>query len=174
MSVDLKAVFPPSARFRDICDVTAFLLGNEKQFSDIPSTHAAYDLVKVITSEHCAELIQLVVPSPLNHYDRFFYFHWELESSEGYSKGFSMKSRADNIALCRRLVQFFGGELDENDSDGSMIDLRCPPNPLNGVTRGEPWAELQAMKARVEPLTREEIEAAREHAAYDDEGEWSL
>jgi hypothetical protein len=167
MGVNLKVIFPSSAKARDIFDVTAFCLGNEKEVRPhIPSVHAECDVVKIVPNSD-GDMLTVFFESPLNGYQRMFYFHWQLGASEWVGPGFSMKSCADNIALARRLVTFFGGELDENDSDDTMVDLRCPPNPLNFADDGERWDALQVAKASVLPLTAEEIEAAEENAAYD-------
>ncbi len=96
---------------------------------------------------------------------RSFFFHWEFDASEWAGKGLMPRSTAQNIALGRRLVRFFGGELDENDCDDSHIDLRVP-SQWGSLNDGREWYRLQAAKAAVTPLTPDEINDAQKVAAY--------
>ena len=80
------------------------------------------------------------------------------------------RSTASNIALGKRLVDFFGGFVDYNDCDNSDSDYavaektadECDPQD------GQPWDDFQERMFNLKPITKEEIEACRQYSAYPD------
>jgi hypothetical protein len=74
----------------------------------------------------------------------------------------------DGVVLMTKVVDFFGGELDYNDSDDSECDYSVPEKTVdeNSPQDGEAWYNFQNRVLNIKPLTKEEWEAADKHAAY--------
>ena len=95
------------------------------------------------------------------------FYHFEGEES-GYRRCLMPRSRAEWIALGRRLADFFGGKVDYDDSDGVGYDYEVPPrtDTENCPEDGRPWKALQARIHALAPLSKAEIQACQDSATY--------
>ena len=79
------------------------------------------------------------------------------------------RSTAWNIAAGRRLIQFFGGKLAYTDYDRSYDETVPPKQNGENAPENDPfWSVLQERILKETPLSPEEIEDARQFAAYKD------
>ena len=76
------------------------------------------------------------------------------------------RSTASNIAMCKRLADFFGGRVDYSDCDSTECDYYVDEQPDINAYDGEAWERLQTRKLNIEPLTADEIAACQPFAAY--------
>lgn len=103
-------------------------------------------------------------------YDIDIMYHFELT---GGQRGLQPRSTPFWLALGKRLVDFFGGRVDFCDADDREADyVRDKPRTHNDPKDGTPWERFQQELFTFAPLTREEIEACQEFAAYEDGGAW--
>lgn len=70
------------------------------------------------------------------------------------------------IAVCRRVVDVFGGAVDYSDSDESEVDYFRFESPLNAVDDGKDYYKRQQRLFDLRAVGAEEIEACRGFAAY--------
>ena len=166
--MDCRIMLSDRVRVSDVADVMAALTGLpvEKRFFD--KNHEAegwaahVNRVTVSPSDipECCE-IQWTTPDTAAHYVLYFF-----EPSEVAGRLMMPRSTAFWIAVGKRLVDFFGGELDYNDCDSKDVDYRrkrrtdCMPND------GKPWYAFQERKLKIKPITDEEYTDAAKHAAY--------
>jgi hypothetical protein len=72
------------------------------------------------------------------------------------------------IAVGKRLVQFFGGEIDYQDCDEIDVDFARPSKSLkiNDPQDDDEWDTFQRRLFRLKPLMVEDIKDADQYAAY--------
>ena len=166
MGVNCRLYLPENARVRHVANVIGVLSGlpvSRRQFGGVEVAG-----VKVRnTVEPSMAQIKLygrMIDGEVSH-ETFYHFE-----SDGGSKLMTPKSRPYWVAVCCRLVMFFGGKLIYQDcsySDGDY-EVTAKSNAKN-QPRGDPqWTDLQDRIASVTPLTMDEIEQAKPFAAYED------
>jgi hypothetical protein len=167
MGVDCNIILSPGTRVGDVAKVVGALVGlkPEKKFFGSGDDGWATRVEGVTVGRPKAEIpecAEILVSDPAAHLTRLLY-HFE-----GGKKGerlIILRSRARNLALGRRLVQFFGGRLISEDTCDTEI-LEVEPLADIHAEGGDEWYSLQERLLAVTPLTEEEIEAMEEHAAY--------
>jgi hypothetical protein len=89
---------------------------------------------------------------------------WGHESTGG-GRSLSTRAVACNVALVRAVGQLFGGAVELNDATGTEETYVGPGFSL-WAEDGPDWYRKQALLAAIKPLTTEDFDAVREHAAY--------
>lgn len=99
------------------------------------------------------------------------YSFWNFEGYEG-TRSFSPKSTPFWIAICKGLVDFFGGELIYNDCSTSLCDYRKSSRYSNSIEgyrfdHGDDLYESMLERKRtLKPLTLDNLKEAQQHASY--------
>ena len=106
--------------------------------------------------------------APVDPHSHHHYCNIHTISEHGFGWLLMPPSSPFWIAVCRRVVDIFGGALDHNDCDSSPADYFRFEDPVNDEGNGERYYERQQRLLDLRPLTGEEIEACREFAAYGD------
>ena len=175
MGVDCDIYFPPQTRVRDVADVMATLLGHATRYK-IHERHEACDVDHVETKgNQMPGCVDLNLSGPDGKCYKHCLFQYE---ADGYPTGDEpagwrvviLRSTAINIALARRLVEFFGGAICYQDCDGEINFTK--PARVNRYPSDTPdWEVFERIKSSISPLTVAEIEACEEFAAYPDSAE---
>lgn len=166
MGINCRIMLPDRIRVNDVAEVMGaltrlpvmkqFFQGQDRDWS------VRVEGIKVQPSSisECCE-IQWITPDNERH---FVLYHFE--PSEVVGRLMMPRSTAFWVAVGKRLVDFFGGELDYNDCDRKSVDYRrkrrtdCMPND------GKAWDRFQERKLKITPITDEEYADAAKHAAY--------
>lgn len=88
-------------------------------------------------------------------------------ASDGNTREILLRSTAANIAIAKRLVVFFGGEVDFRDSGDVDFAVAGKSDVENQPIDGTPWHDLQQRIHAITPITDEEIAEAVQFAAYE-------
>lgn len=164
MGVNTKISLPPNVRLRDVAMVIAALDGVELKKRTLDAQKGSYAarsekvwMETVATIPECAYIYWINA----NNVQRRVMYHFEWESKPGWH-GLLPNQSDWWIAAGKRLVNFFGGEVDFNDCDDECCDYQQPiePDNLNHPTDDKPWHDLQDRLLRIQPLTEEEVHNA--------------
>lgn len=159
MGVDCRVTLPPGARLDDVADVIGRALGCDGEVLPLDHEGAVCAIVHGVRTEvapgqpMCA---YAVIDPPDGRGDRFLYHHEWNEHAPG-TTGLSLASNGRGIALARRLVDFFGGWVDDSDHDDTDVDYERPPREPIAPTDGAAWDDFQRALVAVAPLTPAEI-----------------
>ena len=164
MGVDTRIQLKPQTQLRNVADVIGVLLGCIPRLEPLGGTNSKSCRVagvKVASStvETCADI--LIVPE--HGETRNILYHFE---SEDGCRGLLLRCYAENIALGVRLVEFFGGSIDYNDSDESDCDFTAKGLPFASADAGQSWDQLQEAIHSLRPLTYSEVVGYKKHATY--------
>ena len=156
---------PGNVRVYDVAEVIAASLGTQLHMFG-PSANAPGWEVEAIPTEprlcritcrdrtegRCADM-------------REFTFHFE---GPGGRRLLMPASTPHNIALGRRLIDFFGGTMRYRDDSGVSVNYGTEDgsNAQNGPEEGVDWADLQRRMVAILPIAADEIERVRQFAAY--------
>jgi len=166
MGVDCRINLPGNVRVGDVANVIGKVRGAESKLvlSSCGSYYVDVPDVKVEGIDDMPGCAALTIAGPRPGPSRTLFFF----ESEGVSRSILLSSTPANIAIAKRLVEFFGGEVDFQDCDTIDCDFARPAktNCENQPKDGMPWHDLQQRIHAVEPITDDEIEAAVEYAAY--------
>lgn len=171
MGVDCRCYLPAWVRVYDVALVLGILSGLEKSKKPLISADGWYTEVAGVrvvsggdSQPQCVWIDCATVSRP--RVGVLYHF----EPSYGKGRLLMPRSRPFWIAACRRLVDFFGGELDYNDCDESDIDYTVPAKPWEEISPedGPAWQALQQRLFDLEPLSEEELAWAQTVAAYPD------
>ena len=110
-------------------------------------------------------LAKIMLEGPMIDGEEAHMGYWHFEGSGG-RRTFDPKSTAFWIALCRKLVDFFGGELVYADCDASLCDYRVTQRFAYDMDDDAIFDTLQERLRTLEPLTSDAIEACENMAAY--------
>lgn len=167
MGVDIILSLPSDVRVRDVMDVIGILAGcvvEERQ-----SMYGAYKVVVGVKLKGCEDIpcsdITIMSPETMGGTRAHsVLYHYEGQNGQ---RLLCPRSTAFWIATARRLVDFFGGSLIYQDSEGDKPDYqKRRPRKTNGPEDGKPWEDFQRAKFSLKPLTEEELKAADKWAAY--------
>lgn len=175
MGVDCKVTLAPGARLQDVAEVIGIAAGlpsrrwelktgrNEGQFLAV-----AVDGVSVKGYERMPQLAEISLDGPCVDGETVhgiaYHFEWSGGEVPGCT-GLMPRSTPFWCAVMRRVVDFFGGSIDFNDSDETELDYFAPV-AHRAAADGRPWQEFQDAIASVEPVTPAEMDEARKWAAY--------
>jgi hypothetical protein len=167
MGVDAKVNLDPRTEVRKVSEVLGKILGCESSIQPLPGGGGEY---------HIYVDVQGAKVRPSNEVTCCYidvdngrgYAHSFLYHFEGYDGGRLIMggSTATNIAIFRRLADFFGGTVDYNDCDSKKVNYRCQPLPFAFADDDEDWAKLQREINGVQPLTLHEVKKFDRYAGY--------
>ncbi len=168
MGMDCKIYLPHNIRVDDVASVIGACLGcpKSKQSLSTNSWVARVNGASVLPSampELC--IIRITNGTVDDQSNWTFHYHFECHR---LGRLIMPRSFAVNIALGKRLVNFFGGILDYNDYDDSDVDyeVKCKDDKTNRPEDGEQWDDLQRRIFDTPPLTEKEILDCVELSAY--------
>jgi hypothetical protein len=175
MGVDTRVSLPPNVMINHVAEVIGKLLGAPSKLTVLGGSpygncnrdplghephgtcdgHPSYGVdVAHTTTESATAVVECAnirVAIPGDEPRRFFY-HFELP---GGRRGITLHSAtARNIALAHAIVDFFGGRVDDNDSDRTCVDYEVPDksDDENCPNDGEPWHSLQRRIHALQPV----------------------
>ena len=180
MGCDTRVRLPYGTHIEDVGDVIAILLGNPVQWHDCTPTQGTRVTeqptksgfirtgVTYKPSESSPHLVTIVPPTIPEMYGDGWWFLYSFEGAKG--PNMSGGSRAERIALHRRLVDFFGGVVDYNDCGVKMSNYRRKsPAWLGKNDTSKHYHDIQVAKFNLKATTAEEIAACEKFAAYQKE-----
>lgn len=172
MGVNTLIYIPNDVWLIDLSEVIGILLGIKPEKSQL--TKDAWSVkvkgVSVSGSANVAECAWIKIKQSKklitgNEAISLFY-HYECSNDPNY-RLIMPRSRPAWIALGLRLIQFFGGLIDFDDSDDIEIDRGYfKPRGRNNPEDGKEWQDYQEAIFNIKPLTKKEIEDAKQYAAY--------
>ncbi len=162
MGVDCKVYLPSRVRVRDVASVIGALLGAEVRRDALGDNGSIVAHVQGVKVKACGG--SLVECCEITYQDRWFLFHFEF--GRRGEPGIMPRCTAKNIAMCKRLADFFGGRVDFSDCDSSECDYFVDEQDGINAEDGAEWNALQQRICDVQPLTEREIEACEKFAAY--------
>lgn len=178
MSNDCRLWFPPGARVRDVAMVIGRLLGCDAELVPIGGGSSAARVGDMRVEPICgmdppmAECCHIRGETPTPGWESVWtMYHFEPGGAENPCPGSTLimpSSRPQAIAVCRGLVDFFGGWLDYDDCDEFDLDYVKPPRDPIAPSDGVEWDDFQRAIVEVQPLTRADFEACVRWAAYKD------
>ncbi len=187
MGVDARISLPGNVRLRTVIDVMAKLLGAPVKKEDLNSrghpgawyARADRGVVEYQIHDSMPECVGVTIhqidSALIGQKSYHFLYHFEFGGSRGRgsSRGMMSRSYASNIALYKRLADFFGGTVDYSDCDSNDCDYVVPAktDSKNCPEDGDPWQNLQKRIMAIQPLTNEEIDALDHLATYNETSE---
>lgn len=162
MGVDVCLTLSVGSRLHDVANAIGILAG-----LPVTSDSGFYQLRGVTTrTTPIPEAPEIVILGRLidGESAHSVMFHYE---NAGGCPQMIPPSTAFWIAVCRRLVDFFGGSLDYQDCDSVSVNYRKPcPRKRNDPSDGKPWHAFQAALYSLKPLTTADLDKAKKWAAY--------
>lgn len=164
MGVDCRVILPDRVRVRDVAEVIGILAGLNRSW-DSTKSWIEVEGVKVETTS-VPEMVSIILRGSLidEQSDHSANFHFE--GNPG--RLLFPRSTAFWIAVSKGLIDFFGGELDYNDSDSIDIDYKVPAKPNIAPEKGKDWYDFQEALYNIKPLTIYDLIDANQYAAYKD------
>lgn len=166
MGINTFVKLPDNVRLEDVAKVIGIAVGYK------PETIASRNNPAVSWTEvNGVEIKTTSVPSMVNivfggRHCSYFFEH------ESGGRLVYTKSTSFWIAVSKRLVDFFGGEVDFNDCDESDVDYKKKANSskINRPSDGKAWYDFQARLLKVKPIHRDEVDDDYYEYNYDDDG----
>ena len=178
MGVNVQCSLPANVGISDASEVIGILAGLPVETIFVSGGKYkedwSYDTVPGVTIKGnvtSPTMADISIKGDLIDGEKLHYYYWHFEGSNG-SRSFSPKSTPFWIAICKGLVEFFGGELVYNDCSDSICDYRKVSRYSNDsegfrFDDGEDlYTNMQERKRRIKPLTLDDLRAVREHASY--------
>jgi hypothetical protein len=183
MGVDCVVHLPAETRYADVADVLGIALGLPYCRVELGTRDGSsgwyVDVGGISNTSPCSTKVPSMVVPTFKHPTggtlitgetaHSCFYHFEAEDLHG-QRLLTARARPVWLAAFRRVVDVFGGSLWDDDFDRRRPPdyQRDKPRDWNDPGDGEPWQQLQADIFAVQPLTRAEIDAMRERAAYPD------
>lgn len=177
MGVDVRLYLYRSADLKDVANALSILAGNDPNPQPIRGGGKSWEYpqpkVEIKNSGDLSPTMWTIQfnseqTDPHNQV-HFTYVH--LTSDHGFGFVASPPSTPWWIAVCRRLVDLFGGALDYNDCDLSEADYFRFETPIDHDAL---YVARQRAILDLKPVTGPEIEACRGFAAYSDMGSYLM
>jgi len=171
MGVDCRVTLPPNVRLGHLRKVIGAVCGCPKTDAKLDKTGGVYarvDGVRAITTT-VPEMVTIIIDRQTVDGQTGHHVNYHFESDEGGGTHAMLPpSTAFWIAVMRRVVTFFGGRLDYNDSDETDWDYEVPfkSDAENCPQNGEKWNDLNRRILAIEPITEEEWRGCDQYAAY--------
>jgi len=159
MGVNVHTKLPADVRLKDAADVIGILAG-------LPLINdASYRRVEGVRIEGKSKggmphLAEMHFEGKMVDGESVHFGLWHFEGPGG-TRSFNPTSTPFWIAVCRRLVDFFGGELVYFDISGSLCDYRKLPRFSNDVEDRygghDLFLRMEERKRNLKPITLEEL-----------------
>lgn len=171
MGCDTHITLPSETRVVDVAKVMGALAGYEKTTEPLKGSDAIFCRVagQEVSPCNCVVemcTINLTEPTIDGEEGHSAFYHFEgIRTGE---RLVSVRSTPFWIAMGLKLIKFFGGSIDFNDCQGEGPDRTYDkPRPSNYIVDDEEWSSFQQEILDIEPITKQDIVDAADHAAYD-------
>lgn len=175
MSVDTRITLPSGVRLDDVADVLGIIVGLPHAVEPMEShPHTALLCVEGVStrSSHAPEMAIIALEGPMvdggNLRHAYYFFESDSNVWPRGSRSILVRSTPFWVAAGKRLVEFFGGQIDYKDGDDIEVDFQAPEDHL-AQSDGEAWVRHQHDMDQVVSLTMEDLVAAKKHAYYSKE-----
>jgi len=177
MGVNVQCTLPADVTVKDASEVMGLLAGLPIKEEYIEGRNGSegwyYVTVPGVKIENTRSLtmVDIVLQGDLIDGESNHYYYWHFEGHNG-TRSFGPKSTAFWIAVCTRLVDFFGGELVYNDCSSSLCDYRKAPRYNNShegfmYDHGDDlYHSMNERKRNIKPLTLDDLKAVHQYASY--------
>lgn len=179
MGVDCTANLLRPVNINDVAEIIAVLLGNKHETYKISGSDGVFHraegfkfVVHENNSEHYSGSGSIIVEDQITDVGPFETF-FMLERKDGiHLRG---RNNTRKIAIYRRLVDIFGGQVDYCDSDDIDVNYEMPKPKYDTMPEdGAEWDFWfwQILMNNLPPLTKEEIYAWEDYSVYHLKGGW--
>jgi len=182
MGVNVDCKLPADVQVRDAADVMGILAGlpmetkfvDRKTFGKVYSQANSYERMPGVTVKGLVDsptMADITLTGDMIDGEQTHFYYWHFEGPGG-TRSFGPKSTAFWIAMCKGLVDFFGGELVYNDCSDSLCDYKKAPRYSNDNEGGrfdsgdDLYDSMQERKHNLKPLTLDDLKAVHKYAAY--------
>ncbi len=173
MGVNCKIMLPNNARLTNVAEVLAILSGQQprkEQFQSGDGWAVRVDTIRYRTHDYLPQCptIEWIQHSTVDKVEEYHSVMFHYEPEHGSHRLIMPPSTAWWLAAGKRLVDFFGGELDYNDSDSTDVDYRKrkKSDEVNSPEDTPEWEVFQQRMFEVKPITEKEIKDMVKHAVY--------
>jgi hypothetical protein len=169
MSVNMRIYLPATVQLRDVADVIGIVSGltpKKELFTPMSRGWAArVDGIEFRDYPGTPEMVEIIVAKPHRalplvdgEHVHSITYHFEAVDPNGRAcRYLAPKSTAFWIAVGNRLLEFFGGVVDYNDSDLIEIDKSERAKPYNSHEDDRAFGTVQRKKMDLKPITCDEI-----------------
>jgi len=182
MGVNVICTLPADVQVQDASDVMGILAGlpmetkfvDGEKFGQTYSQTNSYARMPGVTVKGLVDsptIADIIMTGDMIDGEQIHCYYWHFEGSGG-TRSFGPKSTAFWIAICKGLVDFFGGELVYNDCSDSICDYKKAPRYSNDNEAGrfdngdDLYESMQERKHNLKPLTLDDLKAVHQYAAY--------
>lgn len=176
MGVNVQCTLPADVKVKDASEVMGILAGLpiKEEYIDGRNGNGWYHVTVPgveVNSTSSITMADIFLKGNLIDGEPNHYYYWHFEGHNG-TRSFGPKSTAFWIAVCKGLVDFFGGELIYNDCSSSVCDysrISRYSNSTDGFRFDHGDDLYQAMNERkraIKPLTLEDLQEVHHLAAY--------
>lgn len=170
MGVDTRIYLPDDVRVKDVATVMGIAAGLpfEKIYLKNDGWYVECQGVSV-GSTSFPEMVEIEINGNMVDGENMHHVNYHFEVSDSKRTHYRLlisRSTAFWIMIGKRLVDFFGGELDYSDSDKSEVDYSAYHVYINNPEDNAPWQKLQERMTLVTPISQAELEQADLIAAY--------
>lgn len=170
MGVDAIVHLPVDVRVKDVALVLAALTGHKiEKYTYNEHGHSGYwaecEEVKIETTSF-PDMAEIILPHTNDLQSEGHFTSYHFESKDG-TKTLYPRSTPYWLAVCKKLVIFFGGTMDYQDCDDGEVDFKArKPRKSNSPENDKPWSDFHDAILALTPVTVEDVEAMRPFAAY--------
>lgn len=181
MGVDANLYIKADISADNIIDAIGRILGLEpRRFGDKGEYWTYNGVIEYEPSEDIVGYARLSIPEgkykgaglwPSIMFNSYYQEFKDGEFTDRMVRGFTrihFSSSPLRVAILRRLAETFGGVLQPHDSEGTLITYKRPRKNFWAQRDDETYEEYHQYLWNIPPVTDEDIEAAREVAAYND------
>jgi hypothetical protein len=159
MGCDTVISLPTNVRLKDVANVIGVLSGYRARKMCLSGGAWATNVPSVRTKgiESIPECAHIFVGDEI----RVMYHFEHITDDPRIGRVIQPASTPFWVAVGRRLVDFFGGEVDYNDCDNSAVDYSVPAksNEENCPKDGKEWDDFQERVLNLSPITKEEVKS---------------
>jgi hypothetical protein len=166
MGVDCRIILPADVRVRDVAKVAGILAGLKASKLNLTGGSYGVQVEGAEAKTTCVvEMAEITLVGKLVDGERGHVGYYHYEMKEG--RLLNPRSSAFWICVGRGLVDFFGGTVDYCDCDTVEVDYKARRKfKDNSPEDGQPWHDFQDAMLAVKPITKAQLNKAREWAAY--------
>tara|TARA_R110000824_G_scaffold52052_11_gene144737 strand:+ start:2135 stop:2749 length:615 start_codon:yes stop_codon:yes gene_type:complete len=177
MGVNVQCILPADVKVKDASEVMGILAGlpiKEEYIGGRNGKEGWYHVTVPgveVKNTGSISMVDILLKGDLIDGEPNHYYYWHFEG-QGGTRYFGPKSTAFWIAVCKGLVDFFGGELIYNDCSSSVCDysrISRHSNSTDGFRfdHGDDlYHFMNERKRNLKPLTLDDLKEVHEHAAY--------
>jgi len=178
MGINVKCTLPANVQVRDASEVMGILAGLPIKDNYVKGRYGQEDWsyptvpgVEVKGNVNSPTMADVFIKGDLIDGEKSHFWYWHFEGHSG-TRAFDPKSTAFWIAVCKGLVDFFGGELIYNDCSDSICDYRKASRYSNDSegfrfdSGDDLYNSMNKRKHNLKPLTLDDLKAVHHLAAY--------